>query len=302
MLSLGWVDGTRSSFIERAVATAKHSDVTVVYANDFETENFDRTSLLLPGDQNELIQAVAKANPNTVVVLNTGGPVLMPWLGEVKSVVEAWYPGQDDGNAIAAILFGDVDPSGHLPVTFPQSSEQMPTSTKEQYPGVDNQVSYSEGLDVGYRWYDSRNVKPLFPFGYGLSYTTFKYSNLKINTSKFSLGQVFVTVDVTNTGKRVGAAVPQLYIGDPQDASEPPRQLKGYEKILLNPGETKAVSFQLNARAFSIWNVKSNNWTVVYGTYTLMIGSSSENIALAGKVGITSGFKSNAALEWNPLN
>jgi beta-glucosidase len=290
-LKLGWQPPSAETLLDQAVQTAKQSDVAIVFANDYESEGSDRTTMALPNGQDQLIEAVAKANPHTIVVLNTGGPVLMPWLNDVQGVVEAWYPGQEDGNAIASILFGDVNPSGHLPMTFPTSDQAIPTNTPAQYPGINDQVSYSEGLNVGYRWFDANNVKPLFPFGYGLSYTTFKYSNLNVTPQVVngpslanSQGQVKVSVDVTNTGSRAGYAVPQLYIGDPTNANEPPLQLKGFQKVLLNPGETKHVTFTLDQRAFSIWDSNAHNWTVLDGTYKIMIGSSSADIELQDRV------------------
>ncbi|WAH37720.1 glycoside hydrolase family 3 C-terminal domain-containing protein [Alicyclobacillus dauci] len=306
-LQLGWAPPTGVSLMDQAVLTAKQSDVAIVFANDYESEGADRTSYELPGQQDQLIEAVAQANPNTIVVLNTGGPVLMPWLNDVKGVVEAWYPGQEDGNAIAAVLYGDVNPSGHLPMTFPASATEVPAT-----PTSNLQVNYTEGLDVGYRWYDANNVKPLFPFGYGLSYTTFKYSHLNVNpkdTNGWSdpknPGEVRVDVDVTNTGSRAGYAVPQLYIGDPASANEPPKQLKDYQKVYLKPGETKRVTFTLNPRAFSIWDAKSNDWTLLDGMVSIMVGSSSEDIAVQSQLTVhhTNDGKSTAASAfWNPLN
>ncbi len=182
-VNLGWTPpGDTGTPIEQAVALAAKSDVAVVYANDYESEGSDLTGIDLPGDQNQLISAVAAVNPDTVVVLNTGSAVTMPWLDQVKGVLEAWYPGQQAGNAIADLLFGDTDPSGKLPVTFPASLSQVPASTAAQWPGAGGTVQYSEGLDVGYRWYDSKSLTPLFPFGYGLSYTSFAFSHLQVGS------------------------------------------------------------------------------------------------------------------------
>ena len=164
----------------QAATTAQQAQVAIVFASYPESEGSDLTNISLPNGQDAMIEAVAAANPNTIVVLNTGGPVLMPWLSSVKAVLEAWYPGQDDGAAIASVLFGDVDPSGHLPQTFPTSLSEIPTASPTQFPGVNGQVAYSEGLDVGYRWYDAEHVTPLFPFGYGLSYTSFRFSHLTV--------------------------------------------------------------------------------------------------------------------------
>ena len=262
--------------------------MAVVFASDFESEGSDLTSIDLPGQQNQLISAVAAANPNTIVVLNTGSAVTMPWLSQVKGVLEAWYPGQEDGNAIAAVLFGDVNPSGHLPVTFPQSLAQVPASTPAQWPGVNGQVQYSEGLDVGYRWYDAKNLTPLFPFGYGLSYTTFSFSHLRVTPDHTtSRGAVTVHADVTNRGSRSGSDVVQLYVGDPASVGEPPAQLKGFSKVTLAPGQTKNVSFRLAPSAFSYWNDAANTWAVADGSYKIMVGDSSASLPLAGAVDIT---------------
>lgn len=291
VLHLGWkMPG--ANLMQQAVKTAKNADVAVVFANDKESEGSDRQSLNLPDNQDKLIQEVAQANPHTIVVLNTGAPVLMPWNNQVQGVVEAWYPGQEDGKAIASVLFGDVNPSGHLPVTFPASAKSMPAASKKQFPGVNGNVYYSEGLDVGYRWYDAKNVKPLYPFGYGLSYTTFKYSHLHIapghpdGPGKGGHGDAKVSVDITNTGSRTGSAVPQLYIGDPKSANEPPKQLKGFQKVSLKPGQAKKVQFNLGPQAFSIWDSNANSWTILNGTYKIMVGSSSQNIRLQGKLPI----------------
>ncbi|BCL80086.1 BglX family protein [Ktedonobacteria bacterium brp13] len=282
-VSLGWsVPGQSNTWLDQAVQTAKTSDVAVVFANDNESEGSDRTSLELPGSQDQLIQAVAQANPHTVVVLNTGAPVLMPWVDQVSSVVEAWYPGQEDGNAIAAVLFGDVNPSGKLPMTFPKQASDVPANTPAQYPGINGQAQYSEGVFVGYRYYDQNNITPLFPFGYGLSYTTFAYSNLVVSPGTTSYkGNVSVDLDVTNTGSRAGADVAQLYIGIPStNVKEPPKQLKAFQKVFLQPGQKQHVHFNLDASALSYWDVQSHGWVVQDGTYQVMVGSSSRDIHL----------------------
>ena len=287
-VTLGW-QPPGQDLIAQAAATAKSSDVAVVFASDFESEGSDLANIDLPGQENQLISAVAQANPNTIVVLNTGSAVTMPWLNQVKGVLEAWYPGQEDGNAIAATLFGDVNPSGHLPVTFPKSLADVPASTPAQWPGVNGQVQYSEGVDVGYRWYDAKGVTPLFPFGYGLSYTQFKFSDIKVTPGQTtSRGQVTVSADITNTGKRTGADVAQLYVGDPAKTGEPPEQLKGFDKVSLQPGQTKRVSFRLSAaQAFSYWDTTANAWAVADGGYKLSIGDSSASLPLTTTVDVT---------------
>jgi beta-glucosidase len=297
-------DGTAT---QDAVVAATAADVAIVFAYGISLEGADLPSLNLddlagtcaetctyaPSNQNELISAVAAANPNTIVVLNTGGPVFMPWLGQVKAVVEAWYPGQENGNAIAAVLFGDANPSGKLPQTFPKSEADLPTRTPEQYPGVNDKdgvphAVYSEGVFVGYRHYDAKGIEPLFPFGFGLSYTSFRYSNLRIEAAPVGSGAVAnVSVDVTNTGKRSGAEAAQIYLALPSPSSsvpQPPKQLKGFDKLTLAPGQTKQASFTLNDRSFSYWDTSAHNWKVAPGCYQAMVGSSSRDLPLKGTI------------------
>jgi beta-glucosidase len=274
-----------STLLDQAVAAARKADVAVVFASNFETEGADLASIDLPARENQLISAVAQANPDTVVVLNTGDAVTMPWINQVKGVIEAWYPGQDDGSDIAAVLFGDVNPSGKLPVTFPQSLAQVPAGTPAQWPGVNGDVHYSEGLLVGYRWYATRHLTPLFPFGYGLSYTRFAYSHLTARPGRG--GTVTVTADVTNTGSRAGTDVAQLYVGDPAATGEPAEQLKGYQRVTLQPGQTRRVSFTLGQRAFAWWNEQASRWTVSPGRYALMVGDSSASLPLITHVEVS---------------
>ena len=209
----------------------------VVVSDDTQSEATDRPSLNLPSAQDELISAVAAANPHTVVVVDAGAPVAMPWLSQVAGVVDAWYPGQTSGTALASVLFGQTDPGGHLPVTFPSSLSQVPASTTAQFPGNGSTVQYSEGIDVGYRWYDSKDITPMFPFGFGLSYTTFAFSKLSVQRSSVDGTQdVRVSATVTNTGKRAGSEVAQLYLGDPAGSGEPPRQLEGCRRCSGSSG------------------------------------------------------------------
>ena len=264
--------------ISQAVAAAKSaSSAVVVVSDDTETEAADRPGLNLPSAQNELISAVAAANPHTVVVVNAGAPVAMPWLSQVASVVDAWYPGESNGTALAAVLFGAVDPSGHLPVTFPADLSQVPASTPAQFPGVNGKVLYSEGIDVGYRYYDANHETPLFPFGYGLSYTSFRFSGLRI--TRQAGRQVTVSATITNTGRVAGSDVAQLYLSDPAAATEPPRQLKGFQKVTLRPGQSCTVRFSLNSHDLSYWNSAANRWVVPAGQFGVYLGDSS---ALAG--------------------
>jgi beta-glucosidase len=288
--------------IAQAVAAAKSAKTAVVVvSDDTESESADRASINLPSAQNELISAVAAANPHTVVVIDAGAPVAMPWLNQVPSVVDAWYPGESNGTALASVLFGQTDPSGHLPVTFPTDLSQVPASTPAEFPGTNGEVRYSEGIDVGYRFYGAHNETPLFPFGYGLSYTNFQFSNLSITnkhvqnamsnpgaTSCDCNGQssklVTVSAKVTNTGKVAGSDVAQLYLGDPAVAGEPPRQLKGFQKVTLQPGQSTTVRFTLTGHDLSYWNDTANGWVVPDGQFGVSVGDSSAlaNLPLRG--------------------
>ena len=201
--------GTIVPAVQEAIDLARASDVAIIFVRDYETEDVDRLTLTLPNAQDQLIEQVAAANPNTILVLMTGQPVTMPWLDKVPAVIEAWYPGQEQGSAMADVLFGDVNPSGKLPVTFPVGIEQTPTSTPDRFPGVNGVVTFGEEIFVGYRWYDENGLTPLFPFGFGMSYTTFGYSDLLVedlwavtNGQRQGLRTSFT---VTNTGSRVGA-------------------------------------------------------------------------------------------------
>ncbi len=287
VVNLGWLP-PNTDLQGQAAALAARSDVAIVYANDFESEGSDLANIDLPGTQNQLISAVAAANPNTIVVLNTGSAVTMPWLNQVKGVFEAWYPGQQAGDAIAALLFGDANPSGKLPVTFPTSLAQVPASSAAQWPGTNGMVQYSEGLDVGYRWYDAKGLTPLFPFGYGLSYTNFAFSNLHVAAP--TLGEhshLQVTANVTNTGTRAGADAAQLYLSDPAATGEPATQLKGIQKVQLVPGQTKQVHFDLSAQEAGYWNTDAQAWTLGAGIYTVQVGDSSRSLPLSGTFDVT---------------
>ena len=282
--------------ISQAVAAAKSAaTAVVVVSDDTETEAADRPSLNLPSAQNELASAVAAANPHTVVVVDAGAPVAMPWLSQVASVVDAWYPGESNGTALASVLFGQTDPSGHLPVTFPADLSQVPASTPAQFPGENGKVLYSEGINVGYRFYDAHHETPMFPFGYGLSYTGFRFSDLRVTPPQVrstsgpgptSCGcngqarrQVTVSATITNTGKVTGSEVAQLYLSDPSSATEPPRQLKGFQKVTLQPGQSATVRFSLTGHDLSYWNSAANGWVVPGGQFGVYLGDSS---ALAG--------------------
>jgi len=215
----------------------------------------------------------------------------MPWIDRVAGVIEAWYPGQEDGNAIAAVLFGDVNPGAKLPLTIPRTAEEIPTSQKTQWPGVDGKSVYSEKLNVGYRWYDSTSTQPLFPFGFGLSYTTFRLSHLVIDPtttsqSGFAHANIQLKVDVTNTGKKRGAEVVQVYVGHPPENGEPPHQLRAFAKVLLNPGETQTVILALDRNSFSTYDESTHGWVLRDGTYQILAGTSSRDLQLTRSVSV----------------
>jgi beta-glucosidase len=268
-----------------AASAAAAANVAVVFVSNFESEGSDLSNIDLPSASNSLISAVAAANPHTIVVLNTGSAVTMPWLSSVAGVFEAWYPGQEDGNAIAALLFGDVNPSGHLPVTFPTSLSQVPANTTAQWPGTGGTVQYSEGLDVGYRYYDAHSETPLFPFGFGLSYTSFAFSNLSVGTLAKG-GTATVTATVTNTGSRAGADVAQLYITDPASSGEPPKQLEGFARVNLAAGASAPVTFQVTQANLQHWNTSTSAWTTDTGSYGIHVGDSDGNLPLSGTLAI----------------
>jgi beta-glucosidase len=264
-----------------AVAAVKNADVAIVCVSTrrMEGEGSDRPSMDLPANQAGLIRAVAAANKNTVVVLNNGTPVTMKdWLADVPAVVEAWLPGQEGGTALAAILFGDVNPSGKLPDTFAASREDYPDFGN--YPGANHQVNYAEGIYVGYRHFDQAGIAPLFPFGYGLSYTTFGYDNLKLSKKKLSPGgSVTASLDITNTGKRAGEEVVELYIHDPKpQIDKPVRELKGFAKVALKPGETKTVQFTVQPRALAYFDTPGHQWKADAGDYEIQVGASSRDL------------------------
>jgi beta-glucosidase len=282
-VSVSFADG---SDLEQAAGLARSADVAIVMVGDIATEGRDHP-ITLAGNQDALVDAVAAANPRTIVVLKSGSPMLLPWLGDVPALLEAWYPGEEDGNAVAAILFGDVNPSGKLPITFPKSLADTPAHTPEQWPGVDQTAHYTEGILVGYRYYDAQNIAPVFPFGFGLSYTTFAFKNLRVAPAAIALTEdsprtVSVEFDVTNSGSVPGAEVAELYVGLPGTAAvpEPPKQLKGFTKVELKPGETKHVALTLDARAFSYWNVKTHAWAILPGAVKIMVGGSSRDLPL----------------------
>lgn len=290
MLRLGWRPpaGVISSSIEEAVALARRSDVAVVVARTYETEEMDRPTLQLPNQQDLLIRSVAAANPRTIVVLMSGAPVKVDdWQESVPSILEAWYAGQEQGNAVARVLFGDINPCGKLPLTFPKSMEYTPVAEEAQYPGKNGAVHYSEGIFVGYRGYDQYNIEPQYPFGHGLSYTSFAYSHLQITpTITDETKDISVCFEVTNTGERTGIEIAQVYLSLPAATASPPRQLAGWALVELEPGECKPLTVVLEPDSYehllSYWNVERHAWVTEPGDYQIYIGASSRDIRLTG--------------------
>jgi beta-glucosidase len=273
----------------RAAAVARDADAAVVVVGDRMTEGEDKEcmglncSQLDDVDRDALIEAVAGAQPRTVVVLQTGGPVLTPWRDLVPGLLEAWYPGQNGGTAIARVLFGDAEPGGRLPATFPLREEDEPTAgDPEKYPGVGETVRYKEGVHIGYRWFDEKGLGVAYPFGYGLGYTTFAIRDLRLEPG----ADATVSVAVTNTGRRAGSAAPQLYVGMPErGVDQPPLQLKGFERVRLAAGETRRVRFTLDERAFSHWDPRGGGWRVTPGCYRIVVGRHSRDAAVEGVIG-----------------
>ena len=287
-------DRTDEKLLAEAVEAARNADVAVIFAglpDKFESEGFDRKHMAMPDCQNELIEKVAAVQPNTVVVLHNGSPVEMPWIGQVKGIVEAYLGGQAVGGAVCDILFGKVNPSAKLPETFPLRLEDNPSYLS--YVGEGDMVEYREGIFVGYRYYDKKKMDVLFPFGYGLSYTTFAYSNLTVDKEQMKdTDTLRVTVDVTNTGDVTGKEVVQLYVADREStAIRPVKELRDFAKVELAPGETKTVTFTLDQRAFAYYSVRIHDWHVETGAFDIMIGKSSRDIVLTKTVTVESTVK-----------
>jgi beta-glucosidase len=313
--------------VDDAVQVARKADVAIVMVGDNPRETVDKTTLSLPSingtNQDKLVPRILEANPNTVVVLKTCGMVLMPWLPNARAVVEAWYPGQDDGNVVADMLFGVTNPSGKLPVTFGNTAKEAAYATEAQYPGVRENnglgqepgvpfggpagfpqlvTHYSENLQVGYRWYQANNVKPVFPFGHGLSYTTFAYSDLSVTPSSDAAGHTVLTVEytITNTGKRAGKEASQVYLTLPAEAAEPSKRLAAFQKVELQPGANQRVSVAINCAAsshpfsyFAPANAEDlrawadGNWVTPNGQFTVHVGGSSAETPLERPVSLT---------------
>lgn len=289
------------SDVSSAAALAKTSDVAIVFAYQWESEGMDLDSLSLPEHQDDLIAKVAAANPRTVVVLETGGAVTMPWADQVSGILEAWYAGSSGANAVASVLFGDVNPGAKLPLTFPKSDADLPRTTVVKPPEASTtkdgdpdawkkiaaglpafQITYDEGLKVGYKWYDAEHKQVLFPFGYGLSYTTYAYSNLKVTPGE----KVRVNFTLTNIGNRAGAEIAEIYAALPANAGEPPKRLVGWSKVKLNPGETKEVMVEIDPEYLSIFDVDQNKWQLIPGDYEFFAGGSSRDLPLTESVSL----------------
>ena len=280
--------------LESAATLAKNSDIAIVFAYQWESEGMDLPNLSLPVKQDDIIEAVAAANPKTIVVLETGTAVTMPWLNKVSAVLEAWYAGSKGANAVANILSGDANPGAKLPMTFPKSEADLPHPNLIQ-PGPDQtgeaavmktgeakatfSVKYDEGLKVGYKWYDAEKKPVLFPFGYGLSYTTFAYSGLKVTPGR----ETTVSFSLKNTGSRAGAEIAEVYAALPASAGEPPKRLVGWSKVWLKAGESKEVSVSVDAKYLSIYDEAAGGWKLVPGGFTFMVGGSSQELPLTAK-------------------
>jgi beta-glucosidase len=285
---LAWVTPQmRRAHVAAAARLARAADTAVVFAwaeKSFELVDADER-LALPNDQDELIEAVAAANPNTVVVLTTGGPVRMPWLSRVRAVLATWYPGQEGGWATVDLLTGRANPSGKLPISFPVRIEDTPTGDPkhpERSVGVDRRVIQSEGLFIGYRHYDRNDITPLFPFGHGLSYTDFAYSDLTIAKTE---GGIEVAFTVKNTGARAGAEIPQIYLGPSQsDVPMAPKSLAGFTRIELAAGKAERIRVHVPDRQFAYWSVEDRNWIRPAGSRPIYVGASSRDIRLTGVV------------------
>ncbi|MDI5966892.1 glycoside hydrolase family 3 C-terminal domain-containing protein [Streptomyces sp. SL13] len=278
-------DDNGTANIPQAVSAAKAATDAIVYVSAPEGEESDLTTLDLSSTDETMIQDVAAANPNTIVVINSGSPVVMPWLNSVAGVFENWYGGGETGAATAALIFGQADPSGKLPVTFPASLSQVPAQTTSQWPGTPTGPVYSEGVDIGYRWYQSQNITPAFPFGFGLSYTKFSFSNLSVGAFNAN-GTAKATATVTNTGSVAGADVAQLYVGDPAASADPPEQLRGFQRVTLNPGASTTVTFPLNIHDLASWSAADNQWEAKAGSYSIKVGDASNSLPLTGSTSL----------------
>ena len=282
-LRFGLMPSLPADPIAEAVEMAAKADVVVLIAgltNEWESEGFDRPNMDLPNKQDELIRRVAAANPKTIVVMNAGSPVSMPWADDVAAILQYWYPGQEGGNALADVLFGDVNPSGKLPTTHPYRLQDSPSYIN--FPGENGKVQYGEGIFVGYRYYDKKELPVRFPFGYGLSYTIFEYSDLKLDKDSYSPGdEIKVTLTVKNTGKRAGQEVVQVYLRDPEARLvRPEKELKAFTKVSLQPGESKTVTLSLTRQSLAYYDPSVPGWVAEAGAFEVLVGASSADIRL----------------------
>jgi beta-glucosidase len=284
-------DEMNQELIDKAKETAKKSNVAIIFAglpDRYESEGYDRKHMKMPENHNKLIEEVSKVQPNTIVVLSNGAPVEIPWIDKVKGLLESYLGGQAGGGAVADILFGEVNPSGKLAETFPKKLSHNPSYLN--FPGEGNKVEYREGVFVGYRYYDKKEIEPLFPFGYGLSYTTFEYTDISVDKKEITDKETIeVKVKVKNTGKVKGKEIVQLYVRDVESkVNRPEKELKGFEKIELAPGEEKTVTFKLDKRSFAYYNTEIRDWYVESGEFEILVGKSSKEIELKETVKVNS--------------
>ncbi len=283
LIRIGCLPPISATAIEDACELAKQSDVAIVVVgltSEWEREGLDRIDMELPGEQVKLIESIASANKNTIVIVNAGSPIHMAWLDKVPAVMQAWYLGQEAGNAIADIIFGNVNPSGKLPTTFPKRIQDNPAYIN--YPGENGKVYYGEGIFVGYRYYDKKDIEPLFPFGHGLSYTTFTYHDITIDKTEYNLhDDIQISIEIENTGHCFGKEVVQLYIRDVESSMiRPEKELKGFVKVALESGEKKTITFNLNHKSLSFYDPSKKEWVAEAGMYEILVGSSSHDIRL----------------------
>tara|TARA_B100001123_G_scaffold433156_1_gene557320 strand:+ start:1110 stop:3557 length:2448 start_codon:yes stop_codon:yes gene_type:complete len=284
-IQIGLLPPDKENLLDQALSLSKNADAVILIAgtsSDWETEGNDRSEISLPSKQDELIHKICAANPNTVVIINTGSPCSMPWLDKARAVLLSWFPGQEYGRALTDILFGEINPSGKLPTTFPKLIEDTPAF--QHYPGSDLQMNYEEGLYIGYRWYEKKKIEPLFHFGYGLSYTKFEYSSFKITPPEKDSAISF-KMSLKNVGKIYGKEVVQCYVSVVNSkVDRPNKELKLFQKVGLEPGESKDLEFYLTERDLAYWDENSSNWLIEPAEYKILVGSSSNDIKLKGSV------------------
>jgi len=288
------------------VAAARSSDVAVVFAGTIADEGRDRTTISLGPQKDSLIEAVAAANPRTIGVLEDNASTLVPWIDRVPAVLEVWFPGEETGDIVARLLLGAATPSGRLPVTFPVRESDLPAHVPQQWPGVDSagaavpiprannaltHVRYSEGLEIGYRWFDAQQIAPRFPFGFGLSYTSFAIRDVSVASRRSDATQpIVVQFTVSNTGRRRGADVPQVYLDMPAGQGEPPKRLVGFAKVWLDPGETRRARIVIDPAAanhpLGRWGGAAQQWEVASGRYDIMVGTSADEIVWHGAIDV----------------